>query len=99
MYKKEGEPYERPRCNGFHGKDAGPESISKTSSSKWQSGIITTLQYELRYVLCSFIQGRDGTKRPFKNQRRMDQTGSSDEGCRNVISVINRRRAVIISGI
>lgn len=38
-------------------------------------------------------------KRPFKNQRRMDQTGSSDEGCRNVISVIDRRRAVIISGI
>ena len=49
-------------------------------------------------MLCSFIQGRDGTKRPFKNQRRMDQTGSSDEGGRNVISVIDRRRAVIIPG-
>lgn len=34
-----------------------------------------------------------------RTKRRMDQTGSSDEGCRNVISVINRRRAVIISGI
>ena len=43
MYKKEGEPNERPRRNGFHGKDAGPESISKTSSSERQSGIITTL--------------------------------------------------------
>jgi len=37
------EPNERPRRNGFHGKDAGPESISKTSSSERQSGIITTL--------------------------------------------------------
>lgn len=27
------------------------------------------------------------------------KTGSSDEGCRNVISVTDRRRAVIISGI
>ena len=34
-----------------------------------------------------------------RTKRRMDQTGSSDEGGRNVISVIDRRRAVIISGI
>lgn len=55
MYKKEGEPNERPRRNGFYGEDADPENISKTSSDQRQLGIITTLQYELRYVLCSFI--------------------------------------------
>ena len=55
MYKKEGEPNARPRCNGFHGEDADPESISKTSSDQRQLVIITTLQYELLYVLCSFI--------------------------------------------
>lgn len=39
-------------------------------------------------MLCPFVKDRDGTKRPFKNKRRMDFTGSSDERYRYIILLL-----------
>ena len=99
MYKKEGEPNERPRRNGSMEKMLVQKAYQRQAPVNGSLELLPlcNMNCDMCYVRLSKAEMEQ--KGRFKNQRRMDQTGSSDEGCRNIISVVDRRRAVIISRI